>query len=640
MIKPTIVMLFLAASFVLIDRGAQGATAASAVAVKSPDGNLVLTIEIKANGKNQGCLFYRVDYKGRTVLADSQLGLNLKDLPSLKEGFRIAGSHASAHDETWTPVCGERSTYRDHYNELRLDLEDSQSPPRKLGIVTRAYDEGAAFYYVFPEQQALQAFTVAAEDTRFQFTGDYTAWAVYSAQGDYAGLREPGGPTPLSKIKPGAERPMPVRIADDLYVALAEARGIGYARMKFRPVPGIEYALESALDGTVALKTPCRSPWRVVMVAESPGKLLENNSILLNLNDPCVLKDVSWIKPGKVIRDGTLSTDGGKSCVDFCVAHNMQYVLFDARWYGPEHDPKSDARKVNVIPKKGIPAKPLDLQEVIRYGKERGIGVILYVNHIALEQQIDDLLPLYEKWGVCGLKFGFVNVGSQRWTDWLLEAVRKCAAHRLMVDVHDEYRPTGYQRTYPNWMTVEGIRGNEAFPTPIHDATLPFTRFLAGPADYTFCWYNERLKNSHAHQLAISVIYYSPWQVLYWYDTPEQFRGEKELEFWDGLPTVWDDTRVINGQIGEYVTVARRNGQQWWVGTIDAVKGKPLSVPLAFLDADKKYQATIYTDADANGSVSRPVKIATRAVDRKTVITVDIPSNGGHAMRIVPLPPR
>ena len=609
---------------------------AGALEIKSPDGKLAVAVEVRSCGDKPGCLFYRVNYRGRTVLADSQLGLTLADAPPLEQGFQIVSSSTSSHDETWKPVFGERSQYRDHYEQLLLDLQDNQSPPRKLQLIFRVYDEGVAFCYNFPQQPALLQFIISAENTRFQFTGDHTVWAVYTAQGDYAGIRKPGGATPLSKIKPGLERPLPVRIADDLYAALGEARLVDFARMKFHLAPGLQNALESLLDGPVNVKTPYRSPWRGVMVADCPGKLLENNGIFLNLNEPCAIPDTSWIKPGKVIRDVTLSTAGGKACVDFCAARNMQYVLFDAGWYGKESDRRSDASKVNVASKDAPGKQRLDLPEVIAYGKSKGIGVILYVNHVALEQQMDQVLPLYEQWGVAGVKFGFVNVGPQKWTDWLNEGARKCAAHRLMLDVHDEYRPSGYARTYPNWMTVEGIGGNEEFPTPIHNATLPFSRFLVGAADYTFCWYSNRLKNSHAHQLAISVIFYSPWTVLYWYDRPQQYRGEKELEFWDGLPTVWDDTRVINGRIGEYVTVARRKGRDWWVGTIHAVKNGPLAVALGFLEPGKKYTATIYSDQTPDGSDPHAVKITTLPVDSTTVLPVDIPSNGGHAMRITP----
>ena len=613
------------------------ASSARAVELLSPDGRLSIIVDVKSCGDKPGCLFYRVSYDGRAVLADSQLSLTIKGAPPLEQGFRIVESAASAHDETWKPVYGERSQYRDHYRQLLLDLEDCQSPPRKLQLIFRAYDEGAAFCYSFPQQAGLSSFTIVSENTRFHFTGDHTVWTVYTAQGDYAGIKGHGGPTPLSKIKSGAERPLPVRIADDLYAALAEARLVDYARMKFRVAKGLNNTLESVLDGPVAVKAPYRSPWRVIMVADCPGKLLEHDYLILNLNDPCALGDTSWIKPGKVLRETTLTTAGGRACVDFCAAHHLQYVLFDAGWYGPEGDKRSDARRVNVDPARNRAKNPLDLQDVLRYAKTKDIGIILYVNHLAAERQMGEILPLYERWGVKGVKFGFVNVGPQQWTAWLNAGARTCAAHKLMLDVHDEYRPSGYCRTYPNWMTVEGIGGNEEFPTPIHNATLPFSRFLVGAADYTFCWYSPRLANSHAHQLAISVIFYSPWSVLYWYDRPQQYRGEKELEFWDDLPTVWDDTRVINGRIGEYVTVARRKDDAWWVGTIHAVKHGPLRVPLSFLEPGRKYLATIYTDAIRDGSQPRAVKIEKLAVDQTTLLPVDIPTNGGHAVRIVPL---
>ena len=337
------------------------ASPVAALELQSPDGKVAITVDLQASGDQQGCLFYRVSYQGRPVLLDSQLGLVLKDAPPLEQGFKIARRTTSARDETWKPVYGERSQYRDHYQQLVLDLEDSQTPPRKLQVVFRAYDEGAAFCYRFPEQEALKQFTMTAEHSRFHFTGDYKVWAVYTAQGDYAGLRGPGGPTPLSKIKSGAERPLPVRIADDLYAALAEARLVDYARMKFRVAQGLDNTLESVLDGPVEVKTPYRSPWRVILVADSPGKLLEHDYLFLNLNDPCAIQDTSWIKPGKVIRETTLSTAGGKACVDFCVARNLQYVLLDAGWYGPERDKKSDARTVdpNARPARPPSTRPL-----------------------------------------------------------------------------------------------------------------------------------------------------------------------------------------------------------------------------------------------------------------------------------------
>lgn len=260
--------------------------------------------------------------------------------------------------------------------------------------------------------------------------------------------------------------------------------------------------------------------------------------------------------------------------------------------------------------------------------------MILYVNHLALEKQIDEILPLYQKWGVRGVKYGFVNVGSQRWTAWLHEAVRKAAAHKLMVDIHDEFRSTGFQRTYPNLMTVEGVAGNEEWPTPVHNATLPFTRYLTGPADYTFCWNESRLKVTQAHQLALSTIYFSPWQFLFWYAKPAAVRDEPALDYWRHLPASWDDTRVVQGDIGRRAVVARRKGQEWFLGAISPGEGA-FKIPLSFLPPGKKYAATIYLDKpNAKG-----IQIEQQTVDAQSVLEADLPANGGLAARLVPASP-
>jgi alpha-glucosidase len=607
------------------------APSASASELKSPDGNLVVDVELKDLGPEHGCPVYRVAYKGRDVLKDSRLGLDLEQGPLVAD-LQIAGEARRQVNEAWKPVCGERDVIPNHYNQLAIDLREAQSPHRMLRVTFRAYDEGIAFCYTLPEQANLKGFAIKAERTQFHFGGDFTTWAVYTAQADYT-----HSAVPLSQVKPGAERPLTIRFAKDLYASITEARCVDSARMKLKPATDAPDTLEAFLDaergkaGEVTGVAPFTSPWRVILVADSPGKLLEHDYLIPTLNDPCALSDTSWIKPGKAIREVTLTTAGGKACVDFCVGRGMQFVELDAGWYGPERDPKSDATAVG--PKK---AARLDLQEVIHYANMHGIGVILYVNQKALERQRDVLFPLYEKWGVRGVKFGFVNVGSQKWTAWLHQGIRMAAAHHLMVDIHDEFRNTGYQRTYPNLMTVEGIGGDETFPTPIQNATLPFTRFLTGPADHTYCWYSPKLKVTHAHQLAITTINFSPWQFLYWYDKPAQYNGDPALEYWKDLPTCWDETRVLAGDIGKYVSVARRHGDEWYVGTIRPEGRGEFDVPLSFLRPGVKYVATIYSDQQVNNPDSKAVKVKARAVDHTTVLKACMPANGGQAVRIVP----
>jgi len=609
---------------------------AAAALLESPDGRVKVIVRHDKDGKVR----YNVSFRGEMVLADSELALELKEGPPLREFHRTLAMETSSHRGAWKPVYGERSEIPDNYNQLVVDLEDAQTPPRRLRLTFRAYDEGVAFRYTIPKQPGLAEATIAREATQFRFTADHPAWAVYSAQGRYAQV-------PLGGIKPGCERPLTVRVADDLYAAVAEARLVDSARMKLGPLAGQAHTLVSQLSGEVKLKTPWTSPWRVVMLADSPGELLEQNYLLLNLNDPCAIEDPSWIKPGKVIREVTLTTTGGKACVDFAVKNDLQYVEFDAGWYGHEYSDSSDATTVTVDPKRS--PGPLALQEVIRYAGERGIGIILYVNRRALERQLDEVLPLFERWGVKGVKYGFVQVGSQQWTTWLHRAVRKAAEHRLMVDVHDEYRPTGYSRTYPNLMTQEGIAGDETKPSNEQTLTILFTRMLAGAGDNTICYYDPRVDENacHAYQLAKAVCLYSPWQFVFWYDRPDTSPHDKggagggmhvigdepELEFFARVPTVWDETRVLHGRIGRYAVIARRSGDDWFIGAMNGPEARELPVSLDFLDPAAKYTAHVYSH-DPSVPTRTHVRIDRAEVTSATALTAKLGANGGQAVWI------
>ena len=597
---------------------------AIAAELKSPDGNVVVQFDLDKQGRPT----YSVSYRGHTIIAPSGLGLVLKDASPIGSGLKIVDTTPRTHDETWRPVYGERNAYRDHFSELRVALADSQSPPRKLAIVFRAYNEGAAFYYDIPKQAGRDKLEIESETSDFCFTADHQAWAVYSAQGKYSRV-------PLSQLRGGCERPLVVEVGEGLFAAVAEARLVDYARTKLKPNKAVAHCLQTDLSSPVVAALPLRTPWRVVMVGRTPGELLENNGLILNLNDPCAIDDTSWIKPGKVIREVTLTTVGGKACVDFAVKRGLQYIEFDAGWYGHEYADAADARAVNLDPKRS--AGPLDLREVIRYADARGIGVILYVNRRALERQIDEILPLYRSWGVKGVKYGFVQVGSQQWTTWLHEAVRKAAAHRLMVDIHDEYRPTGYSRTYPNLMTQEGIGGDETRPTNKETLSILFPRMLCGAADNTICYYDKRVDEnaSHAYQLAKAVCIYSPWQFLFWYDRPQSAAGdEPDLEFFNRVPTVWDETRVLEGQMGEHATFARRRGNEWFVGCMNTETTRTAQVALKFLEPGKNYEARIYAD-DAGMATKTHVRIERRNVARETVLDLPLKANGGCAVHIV-----
>ncbi len=606
--------------------------------ITSPDGNYT----ISAGTNNKGQFQYQVSYEGQAVILPSTLNLLLENDLLLGSVVSIVSVKESTVDHTWKPVYGEQSEYRDHYNQMVFRMKDKSSD-FGIKLIFRAFNEGVAFKYIITSGNPQDPIRIKKELTEFSFPGPMEAWATYSAQGEIKRL-------PLSEIKKPAERPLLLRNKDGLYMALGEAALVDYARMRL--IPGEKKnTLVSSLAGEVSLSQPATSPWRFIMAGESAGKILENNFLLLNLNAPNELKDVSWIRPGKVIREVTLTTQGGKACIDFAADHNLQFIEYDAGWYGPEYNDTSDATTITLDPKRS--KGPLDLHEVIRYGKEKGIGVILYVNRRAIEKQLDEILPLYESWGIAGVKYGFVRVGPQKWTAWLHEAIRKASEHHLLVDIHDEYRPTGYTRTYPNFMTCEGVRGDEESPSNTHTLKTMFTRSIAGPADNTNCYYSARVTEkmgSHASQLAKTVCIYSPWQFLYWYDRPGGSPGSKELkktggitlignepelEFFDLVPTVWDEKRVIEGEPGKYGTIARRNGKKWFIGSINGSEPHTLIFQLDFLDENTNYQAFIYSD-DPKVNTRTHVKIETREVNRKTILKFDLRPNNGLAIRIVP----
>jgi alpha-glucosidase len=610
------------------------ALSAAARDISSPDGNIAFSLNVRNLDDSTNCAVYEVRHQGASVIAPSRLAVDLEEGGLFRDNLEIASSEETDRDSKWQPVWGERSEVRDRHREAAFVLRERGGAGRCMRLTVRVYEEGAAYCYSFLERPV----TVRRELNEFRLPADAPAWATYSAQGLYERV-------PVNGIRAGCERPLTIELGEQLVVAIGEARLVDFARMKLGPLPDAPHALVTQLEGPAALPAGSNSPWRIVMAAGSPARLMENNELFQNLNDPCALSDTSWIKPGKVIREVTFTTAGAKRCVDFAKRRKLQYVEFDAGWYGREEDEKADARAVALDPRRS--AGPLDLPEVIGYAKERGIGVLLYVNQRALERQLDEILPLYRQWGVAGVKYGFVNVGSQRWTSWLHEAVRKAAEHRLMVDIHDEYRPTGYSRTYPNLMTQEGIRGDEEKDRSVSQTLVHlFTRCLAGPADNTFCYFNERVRrlSSHAAQLAKPVCIYSPWQFLYWYDRPpapgEDVRDglitdEPGLEFWDALPCSWVETRVLEARIGSLAAVARRSGEEWFVGILQEGPAREYRLACDFLPEGRGYVAVAYTDDPAQPGRTG-VRVERKDIRRGSVLTIPLRAPGGAAIRFVP----
>lgn len=603
------------------------------VSVQSPDENIKLHFEV--NDSSQ--IVYSVDYNDKNVIIPSKLGFQFSEDNFFGEDLEIVSTEKTQIDNTWEPVYGEQTEIRNHYNQLTVHLQKTTSPSREFEMTFRVYNEGVAFNYTFLNQDDKESITVEKELTEFNLPANYDAWVANRAQAEYRKIT-------INDIEEPAERPLVIE-TDDNFLAIGETKLIDFSRMKLQAGEK-ENSLVATLHDNPTVELPYTTPWRTIMIGDSPGELLEKNYFVLNLNDPCAIDDVSWIKPGKVIREVTLTTEGGMACVDFAAANGLQYVEFDAGWYGLEYDDASDATTITVDPKRS--PGPLDLHQVIDYAESKDIGIIVYVNRRALEKQLDKILPLYKSWGIKGVKYGFVRVGEQEWTTWLHDAVKKAADNQLMVDIHDEYRPTGFSRTYPNLMTQEGIRGDEESPTNEHTLITLFTRMVAGAGDNTICYYAPRVTEKmggHVSQLAKAVMMYSPWQFLFWYDRPQGSPGKKggagssegyiqndpELIFFKEMPTVWDETKILEGKIGEYATIARRTGNEWFLGSLTSENSKVVQIDLSFLNAGENYQATIYT-YDENSQSSTNVGIEKREVDSETKFKFEIAANSGLAI--------
>ena len=595
--------------------------------IESPDGKVAVNFFLQAGGFPT----YSVNYLGNAIVLESRLGL----LPDFTNGFDIEKISLGEHKGEWAQVYGERKNVPDNYREMSVDLKKSSG--ELMRITFRAYDEGAAFRYSFPKQKA-QEFHFTGEQTEFHFPENTFGYEEHGTEGEYQR-------TKISDIQPWCERPLTLEYASGLFAALGEADNENFPRLLLSPMPGTSDTLVSVLGGTTSnladdlssgdptatLHAGDSTPWRMFVVGEKPGDLLERNYLMLNLNPPLALKDTSWIKPGKVMRDTTLSTTNSKGIIDFAATAGLQYVLLDWKWYGSENPEIGDATTVRM--------PNLDIPEIIRYGREKNVELILYVDRRQIKKQRDILFPLYEKWGVKGVKIGFMDVGPQMETAWITETIEKAAEHHLMLDIHDGYRPTGFARTYPNLLTVEGVRGNEHFPTAEHNCTLPFTRYVAGAADYTVCYYDRRLKTTHAHQLAMAVVSYSPLQSIFWYDRPSMYNGEPEIEFFRRVPTVWDETKVINGEIGKFAMIARRSGDDWFIGAINGGEPRELKLPLDFLTEGKTYVAHIYAD-DSSTPTRTHVTAKTKTVDSATLLTASLKAAGGEAIWITPEQPQ
>lgn len=627
---------------------------------------------------------YEVSYHGEPVVEPSPLGLSL-ERGSLCDGFRVASTTRETVDERWTPVAGRYDEIRDHHEEAVLELERPDGMLSRLDVVFRAFDDGVGFRYEVPEQPGVTDVAVTEELTGFVLSGDYAAWWI---PGDYDSYEYRYEATPASEVE-RAHTPLTMRAESDCYLSVHEAALDDYAAMtvsgpaandtsdRASTAEGIphEVTLTPLPDGTkVRATVPHSSPWRTLQLGTDPGDLVES-SLVVNLNDPPAI-DAEWVSPGTYVgiwwamhigkatwAPGPVlgaTTENAKEYVDFAAEHDVPMLLVEGWNEGWEGD-WSDQDFTTSNPQ-------YDLREVVAYGEERGVDLVAHcetgADFLAFEDQLDRAFSLYEDLGIPAVKTGYVgdmpeghHHHDQRLVNHHRRVVEAAAEHGLMLDVHEGVKPTGTRRTFPNVVTRECVRGmeynawSEGNP-PRHTVVLPFTRMLAGPLDYTpgifdvrFPEYGDgeidgpdertRVHTTRARQLALLVILYSGLQMAA--DLPENYRGEPEFEFVRAVPATWDDTRVPNAAIGEYVTVARRHGDEWFVASATDEDNRHLEVPLDVL-GEGTYEATIYRDADDCDVYTNPEAVA---VDHRTVtsgdtVTASMVGGGGHAMHVRP----
>ena len=634
--------------------------------VKSPDGKLSVAFELKTNpqpflpGERA---YYRVSYSGRPILTNSPLGLDFKGASALDRDFEIVATDLRSHDDLWDNPFGAQRRVRDHYNQLTVSLRERNAPGRRVDLIFRAYDEGVAFRYVLPQQEAMEKFILASENTGFYFAQDADVFALdlgrfnTNNEGEYRRIR-------LSDLKPASvvNLPLLVETPGGPWMALLEADLTDYAGMYVGGVPGVDHALISRLspslrrlDEVVVGNTPKATPWRVLLVNPRPGGLIETNYLILNLSAPCALADTSWIKPGKAAWDwwsGSfargvdfkpgMNTATMKHYIDFAAAHHLEYMLVDAGWY-PATDYEHPIDILRHVPEVDVPG-------IIAYAKQKGVKVILWVFWGELDKHMDEALTLYEKWGASGIKVDFMDRDDQEVVNFYARCARQAAEHHLVVDFHGAYKPTGLRRTLPNLLTREGVMGLEYSKwsdriTPEYDVTIPFTRMLAGPMDYTPGGFRNTTRaeftprsvepmtqGTRAHELAKYVVYESPLAMVS--DYPEAYENQPGIEFIEKVPTVWDDTQVLNGEPGKYITVARRNGDNWYLGAMTNWDARDLEIPWNFLGSGE-YEAWIFADGPDADQVATSLSITKKRLKASDKLNLHLAPGGGAAIIVV-----
>ncbi len=630
--------------------------ASGPLALQSPDGRIA--VQLTAAGP----LNYAVSVDGRRILNDSRLGLKFRDGVELGRDVEVVKAIRSSTDKTWEDPFGKRRQVRDHYNELRLALVEKSSG-KKFEVIFRAFNDGIGFRYTLPSQLAMELFVLEQEQTEFAFPGNYPCFAGQDDRG--RGFKGPQEwefkPQHLADIKPQSIMGLPLLVQTPAaWVALTESDLLNWSGMwiggKAQNPGEAGVTLTAKLaprregDGLVNAAAPHDSPWRVLIVGREPGRLIESD-IVLNLATPCELADTSWIKPGMMAWDhwwsGDVQMDTAtlKQYIQLASDMGWRYQLVDWWWYGEPNKATSDLRNINSA---------VDLEEVRRFAAEKNVRLWLWVRFNDLErfEKCNDVFARFESWNIAGVKLDFMDSDDQFMVNWYERITRTAAAHHLMIDFHGAFKPTGLNRTLPNQITREGVLGNEynrwsARVTPEHKLTLPFTRFLAGPADFTPGGFLNRQPNqfkadpkstevqgTRAAELSLFVLYDSP--VCCVCDHPDHYRNQPCADFLKVVPTVWDDTRVLDGAVAEHLVMARRSGNDWFLGALTDSNAREIPVKLDFL-GQGRWKLRLWKDAADSDVNAEHLEVEEREVTPADTIMLKLSPTGGAVARFQPL---
>jgi hypothetical protein len=675
----------------------------------SPSKDIKMEFRLSDDGRPA----YTLQYKNKPVIEQSFLGLALGDNKSLQSDFEILKTETAMGDETWKPVLGEVAAIRNHYDQLTVELLQPATQLR-LNIIFRLYDEGLAFRYEVPTQHNLNYFTVTKELTEFNLTGDHKAFWI---PGDFDSQEYAYNETPLSGInvqsldmnngigfkgpmeKTRVQSPLMMKTKDNLYINIFEAAVINYPVMHLTLDPktfSFQATLAPNALGTLAyLQSPCKLPWRTVMVSDDARDIL-SSKLILNLNDPSKIDDTSWIKPMKFVgiwwemhvgkstwdyagsqnaqnaQPGALkptgkhgaTTENAKRYIDFAAKNGFDGVLIEGwnvgweDWFGNWKEDVFDFV---------TPYPDFNVKEVTAYAKAKNVQLIMHhetSGSVAnYERRLDRAFDFMKENGYNAVKTGYVGriIPRGEWHDGQTMVnhfnyvVQRAAERKIMVDSHESSRPTGVSRTWPNYIAAEAARGNEfnawsVGNPPMHETILPFTRLLGGPMDYTpgifeiqMSHYDpakkEQVHTTLAKQLALYVTMYSPLQMAA--DLPENYeRYADAFQFIKDVAVDWDDTKILEAEPGDYITIARKTKgkESWFLGAITDENARATSISLDFLAPGKKYKATIYEDGKDADWLKNPksYKIRTMEVDSKSKINLVLAAGGGTAISLLP----